>query len=273
MPVAEGPRSAAGTGSASTTVRIDMSGKVALVTGGGYGMGRASARRFAECGVSVVVADIDPAAGGETVESIRSAGGTATLVEVDVGDPDGVRDLVATTVATYGGLDYAHNNAGIIEAQEPVTRFPEELWDRIIRTNLSGTFYCLKHEIPAMLDRGGGAIVNVASETTYKGNAGDVAYTASKHGVVGLTQVTGLRYAKRGIRVNAIAPGNIETGIVERAREVLSPDQVRHMETAMPIGRLGRPEEVAELVVWLCSDAASLINATRIPVDAGWHVS
>ncbi|MCU1613521.1 MAG: putative oxidoreductase, short chain dehydrogenase/reductase family [Frankiales bacterium] len=261
------------TGPASGTVRIDLSGKVALVTGGGYGMGRASARRFAACGAAVVVADIDRVTGEETVESIRSAGGTATFVEVDVGESDGVRDMVAATVAAYGGLDYAHNNAGIIEDQEPVTRFPEQLWDRIIRTNLTGTFLCLKYEIPAMLERGGGAIVNVASETTYKGNAGDVAYTASKHGVVGLTQVTGLRYARRGIRINVIAPGNIETGIVERARRYMSPEQVRYMETVMPIGRLGRPEEVAELVVWLCSDAASLINATRVAVDSGWHVS
>jgi NAD(P)-dependent dehydrogenase (short-subunit alcohol dehydrogenase family) len=254
-------------------VRFDMSGKVALVTGGGYGMGRASARRFAESGASVVVADIDPVTGNETVDSIRAAGGEATFVEADVGEPGEVRDMVAAAVTTYGGLDYAHNNAGIIEAQEPVTRFPEELWDRIIRTNLTGTFLCLKYEIPALLDRGGGAIVNVASETTYKGNAGDVAYTASKHGVVGLTQVTGLRYARRGIRVNAIAPGNIETGIVERAREYLDAEQVRHMETIMPIGRLGQPEEVAELVVWLCSDAAVLINAARVPIDSGWHVA
>ena len=256
-----------------TPVSIDMSGKVALVTGGGYGMGRASARRFAECGASVVVADINPVTGAATVDLIRAAGGEATYIEVDVGESEGVRDMVAATVATYGGLDYAHNNAGIVEAQEPVTRFPEELWDRIIRTNLTGTFLCLKHEIPAMLERGGGAVVNVASETTYKGNAGDVAYTASKHGVVGLTQVTGLRYAKRGIRVNAIAPGNIETGIVERAREYMNPEQVRYMETVMPIGRLGQPEEIAELVVWLCSDAASMINATRVAVDSGWHVA
>lgn len=257
----------------SGTVRIDMSGKVALVTGGGYGMGRASARRFAECGASVVVADIDPVTGEETVESIRAAGGEATFVEADVGEPGEVRDMVAAAVATYGGLDYAHNNAGIIEAQEPVTRFPEELWDRIIRTNLTGTFLCLKYEIAALLERGGGAIVNVASETTYKGNAGDVAYTASKHGVVGLTQVTGLRYARRGIRVNAVAPGNIETGIVERARQYMDAEQTRHMETVMPIGRLGQPEEVAEVVVWLCSDAASMVNATRVPVDSGWHVA
>jgi NAD(P)-dependent dehydrogenase (short-subunit alcohol dehydrogenase family) len=250
-----------------------MSGKVALVTGGGYGMGRASARRFAECGASVVVADIDPGTGEETVASIRSAGGTATFVEVDVGDPDGVRDLVATAVATYGGLDCAHNNAGIIEAQEPVTRFPEELWDRIIRTNLSGTFYCLKHEIPAMLDRGGGAIVNVASETTYKGNAGDAAYTASKHGVWGLTTVAALRYVKRNIRVNAIAPGNVRTGITERAQAVTPPEAWSRIERANPIGRLIEPEEIAELVVWLCSDQAALVNGTLVAADTGWHVA
>ena len=159
------------------------------------------------------------------------------------------------------------------EAQDPVTDFSEELWEKIIRTNLTSVFLCLKYEIPRMLERGGGAIVNVASETTYKGNVGDVAYTASKHGVVGLTTVTGLRYAKRGIRVNAIAPGNVDTGIIERAREYLTPEQARVMETTQPIGRLAQPEEIAELVVWLCSDAAVLVNATRIAADTGWHVA
>ena len=254
-------------------VRIDMAGRVALVTGGGYGMGRASARRFADCGARVVVADIDAVRAAETVELIAAAGGEAAAFHVDVGEADGVREMVDFTVATYGGLDSAHNNAGIIEAQDPVTDFSEELWEKIIRTNLTSVFLCLKYEIPRMLERGGGAIVNVASETTYKGNVGDVAYTASKHGVVGLTTVAGLRYAKRGIRVNAIAPGNVETGITERAREFLTPQQARAMETAQPIGRLAQPEEIAELVVWLCSDAAVLVNATRIAADTGWHVA
>ena len=257
----------------TASVRIDMSGKVALVTGGGYGMGRASARRFAECGAQVVVADIDAVTGAQTVESIRAAGRDAAFFEVDVCDSAGVRDMVEFTVATYGGLDYAHNNAGIIDRQDPVTSYPEELWDHVLRTNLTSVFLCLKHEIPRMLERGGGAIVNVASETTYKGNVGDVAYTASKHGVYGLTTVTGLAYARRGIRVNCVAPGNVETGIVERARLFASPEQMRWMEKAMPIGRLAQPEEIAELVVWLCSDAAVMINATRIAADTGWHVT
>ena len=255
------------------TVQIDLTGRVALVTGGGYGMGRASALRFAACGASVVVADINDATGQETVELVRASGGVAEFIQVDIGYADGVREMVDFTVATFGGLDYAHNNAGIIESQDPVVRYPEDLWERVLRTNLTGVFLCLKYEIPQMLRRGGGAIVNVASEAAYKGNAADIGYTASKHGVVGLTTAAGLQYAKRGIRVNAVAPGNIATGIIERAREYLTPEQYRRMETAMPVGRLGRPEEIAELVVWLCSDAASLINATLVAADTGLHVA
>jgi NAD(P)-dependent dehydrogenase (short-subunit alcohol dehydrogenase family) len=254
-------------------VRIDMAGKVALVTGGGYGMGRASARRFAECGAAVVVGDIDVDRGPETVEMIRADGGTASFVEADIGDEDAVRGMVGFAVATYGGLDYAHNNAGIIDAQLPVVDYPADRWEHVLRTNLTGTFFCMKHEIPVMLERGGGAIVNVASETTYKGNAGDAAYTASKHGVYGLTTVAGLQYARRNIRVNAIAPGNVDTGIFERAREYAPADFIRRMETIQPIGRLSRPEEVAELVVWLCSDAAVVVNAAKVAADTGWHVA
>jgi NAD(P)-dependent dehydrogenase (short-subunit alcohol dehydrogenase family) len=131
----------------------------------------------------------------------------------------------------------------------------------------------MKAELPLIMARGGGAIVNVASETTYKGNVGDVAYTASKHGVIGLTTVAGLQYAKRGIRVNAICPGNVETGIMESARQFLTPEQLHYMETVQPIGRLGQPAEIAELVVWLCSDAAILVNAAKIAADSGWHVA
>jgi NAD(P)-dependent dehydrogenase (short-subunit alcohol dehydrogenase family) len=255
------------------TVRIDLTGRVALVTGGGYGMGRASARRFAECGAAVVVADIDRPRAAETVEFIREAGGKADFVHVDVGEAEGVREMIDFTVSAFGGLDYAHNNAGIVEAPDPVIDYPEEHWDRVLRTNLTGVFLCLKYEIPRMLERGGGAIVNVASEATYKGNVADIGYTASKHGVVGLTTAAGLQYARRNIRVNAIAPGNVDTGIVERAREFLTPEQMRQIETAQPIRRLLKPEEMAELVVWLCSDAAALINATKIAADTGWHVS
>ncbi|MCW2621477.1 MAG: putative oxidoreductase, short chain dehydrogenase/reductase family, partial [Frankiales bacterium] len=241
-------------------VSIDMTSKVALVTGGAYGMGRASARRFAECGASVVIADIAVERGHETVELIRAAGGEASFVEADVSVPEAVDAMFAFVVDTYGGLDYAHNNAGIIGPQMRTPDYPLGLWNKTLATNLTGVFLCMQGEIPLMLARGGGAIVNVASETTYKGNVGDLAYTASKHGVLGLTSVAGLEYARKGIRINAIAPGNVETGIVEGARLVLTPEQVHKMETAQPIGRISQPAEIAELVVWLCSDAAVLIN-------------
>jgi NAD(P)-dependent dehydrogenase (short-subunit alcohol dehydrogenase family) len=257
----------------TTAVYINMEGKVALVTGGAYGMGRASALRFAGCGASVVVADTDVDRGMETVELIGDAGGEGVFTRADVSLAEDVEAMAAFIHETYGGLDYAHNNAGIIGPQDSVVKYPLAQWELLLRNNLTSVFLCMKAELPMMLARGGGAIVNVASETTYKGNVGDVAYTASKHGVVGLTTVAGLQYAKRGIRVNAICPGNVETGIMESARQFLTPEQLHHMETAQPIGRLGQPAEIAELVVWLCSDAAILVNAAKIAADSGWHVA
>lgn len=257
----------------TASVHIDMTGCVALVTGGAYGIGRASAHRFAACGAQVVVADIDTVRGPETVELIRTAGGEAVFVDTDVSVAAQVERMIAHTVDTFGRLDYALNNAGTIEGQQSIVEYPDDQWDRIIATNLTGVFLCMKHEIPVMLGQGGGAIVNIASETIYKGNAGDIAYTASKHGVYGMTTVAGLRYARRNIRVNAVAPGNIETGITERAREHLSDADYEAMATRMPIRRLGRPEEIADIAVWLCSDAASLVNATHVAADAGLHIA
>lgn len=254
-------------------VHVDFHGKVALVTGAGYGMGRSSARRFAQCGAEVVVADIDQTTGLETVEMIRRDGGTAEFVHVDVGDEDGVRNMVDFTVATFGGLDYAHNNAGILMTPTPIEDYPTKHWEQVLRTNLTGTFFCMKYEIPRLRLRGGGAIVNVASETTYKGNVAGPGYTASKHGVVGLTTVAALQNADKNIRVNAVAPGNVNTGIIERARRVLTKEQMRWAEEVQPIRRLGEPEEIAEIVVWLCSDSAVLINGAKIAADTGWHVA
>jgi NAD(P)-dependent dehydrogenase (short-subunit alcohol dehydrogenase family) len=256
-----------------TSVTIDMSGKVALVTGGGYGMGRASARRFAECGARVAIADVDEAHGVQTAELIAKAGGEACFIKADVSQAADVQDMIGRVLAAFGRLDYAHNNAGVIEAQIPIHEYPDDQWHRIIANNLTSVFLCLKHEIPVMLEQGSGAIVNVASETTYKGNAGDAAYTASKHGVWGLTTVAGLRYAKRNIRINAIAPGNVRTGITERAQEHMPADLWEYFERVQPIGRLIEPEEIAELVVWLCSDQAIMINAAKIAADTGWHVA
>lgn len=257
----------------TASVHIDMAGRVALVTGGAYGIGRASARRFAACGAQVVVADIDTVRGPETIELIRASGGEALFVPTDVSVAAEVQAVVARTVDTFGRLDYALNNAGIIEGQQSIVDFPDDQWDRIIATNLTGVFLCMKHEIPVMLRQGGGAIVNIASETIYKGNAGDVAYTAAKHGVYGMTTVAGLRYAHRNIRINAVAPGNIETGITERAREYLSDADYEAMATRMPVRRLGRPEEIAEVVVWLCSDGATLVNASHVAADGGLHIA
>jgi NAD(P)-dependent dehydrogenase (short-subunit alcohol dehydrogenase family) len=257
----------------ATSVTIDMSGRVALVTGGGYGMGRASARRFAECGARVAIADIDETHGQETAELITKAGGEALFVKADVSQSTDVQGMIARVLNAYGRLDYAHNNAGIIEAQLSIHEYPDDQWHRIIANNLTSVFLCLKHEIPVMLAQGGGAIVNVASETTYKGNAGDAAYTASKHGVWGLTTVAALRYVKRNIRVNAVAPGNVRTGITERAQAVMPPEVWEHVERIQPIGRLIEPEEVAALVVWLCSDQAAVVNGTLVAADTGWHVA
>lgn len=256
-----------------TSVTIDMSGRVALVTGGGYGMGRASARRSAECGARVAVADVDRAHGEETVELIAKAGGEAFFIRADVSQAGDAEDIIGQVVSAYGRLDYAHNNAGIIAEQLPIHEIPDDLWHRIIANNLTSVFLCLKHEIPVMLSLGGGAIVNVASETSYKGNAGDAAYTASKHGVIGLTTSAGLRYAKRNIRVNAVAPGTVRTGITERAQESMAPEAWEQIERVQPIGRLIEPEEVAEVVVWLCSDQAVAVNASRVAADTGWHVA
>jgi NAD(P)-dependent dehydrogenase (short-subunit alcohol dehydrogenase family) len=255
-------------------VRIDMHGKVALVTGGGYGMGRASAVRFAHSGAAVVVADIDKDTGPQKVEMIRRAGGTAEFVYVDVGDEDGVRDMVGFTVDAFGGLDFAHNNAGIVMPPTRFEDYPTEHWDQVLRTNLTGVFYCMKYEIPQMIERGGGVIVNVASESTYKGNVAGPGYTASKHGVVGLTTVAALQNADKGIRVNAVAPGNVNTGIIERARQSPGGEElVQWAGQVQPIRRLSEPEEIAEIVVWLCSDSAVLINGAKIAADTGWQIS
>jgi len=255
-------------------VRIDMSGKVAMVTGGGYGMGRATSLRFAQSGAAVVVADIDKDTGPQTVEMIRRAGGTADFVHVDVGDEDGVRDMVGFTVRTFGGLDYAHNNAGIVMPPTRFEDYPTEHWEQVLRTNLTGVFYCMKYEIPQMIERGGGVIVNVASESTYKGNVAGPGYTASKHGVVGLTTVAALQNADKGIRVNAVAPGNVNTGIIERALQSPGGEKlVQWAGQAQPIRRLSEPEEIAEIVVWLCSDSAALINGAKIAADTGWQIS
>ncbi len=245
-----------------------VTGKIALVTGSGSGIGRASALAFAREGAQVVVSDVSVAGGEETVRLIQQGAGEAVFVKADVSRPAEVEALIAKTVETYGRLDCAHNNAGIAGRTARVADDTEENWDQILAINLKGVWLCMKYEIPAMLQHGGGAIVNTASGAGLIGVKRMPAYVASKHGVVGLTKTAALEYAKSGIRVNAVCPGVIKTPMVERVTGG-RPDILDKMIAAEPIGRSGQPEEIAEAVVWLCSDAASFVTGHAMAVDGG----
>ena len=241
--------------------------KVALVTGAGAGIGRASALTFAREGAKVVVADISIQGGEETVQMILKANGEALFVKADVSKAADVEALISKAVEAYGRLDCAHNNAGIQGDKGSITECTEENWERVMNTNLKGVWLCLKYELIQMVKQGNGAIVNTSSALGLIGRAGYPAYTASKHGVVGLTKTAALTYAKSGIRVNAVCPGPIETAMAIKVRSDYSGPG---MVADVPLGRRGTPEEVAETVVWLCSDAASYITGHAMPVDGGW---
>jgi len=245
-----------------------VEGKIALVTGGGSGIGRATALTFAREGAKVVVADVVVDGGEETVRLIKAAGGEAMFVKADMAKAAEVEAMVQKAVATYGRLDCAHNNAGIEGATGRTADYREEDWDRVISINLTGVWFCLKYEIAQMLKQGGGAIVNTASDAGLLGVPQMPAYVASKHGVVGLTKTAALEYAKAGIRVNAVCPGVIKTPMVDRITGQRA-GRAERMAAAEPVGRMGKPEEIAEAVVWLCSDAASFVTGLPMPVDGG----
>jgi NAD(P)-dependent dehydrogenase (short-subunit alcohol dehydrogenase family) len=258
----------------SANQAFSLKGKVALVTGGSSGMGRASALAFAQRGAQVVVAaNMSVEGGEETVRMIRDMGGEASFVQADVSKACDVEALLNMVIETFGQLDYAHNNAGVNGgALKLIVDTPEEVWDQIINVNLKGVWLCMKYEISRMLQQGGGAIVNTSSVGGLIGFPGAASYVASKHGVIGLTKTAALEYAKAGIRVNAVAPGAIPTEMMLQLFESRA-----QMEATMvplhPLGRLGTPEEVAQAVVWLCSDAASFVTGHVLSVDGGWVVA
>jgi NAD(P)-dependent dehydrogenase (short-subunit alcohol dehydrogenase family) len=247
----------------------EMDGKVGLVTGGTSGIGRETALLFVKSGAKVVVAGRREAEGNETVEMIRSAGGEGLFVKADVSKALDVERLIQRVVEKFGRLDVAFNNAGIEGVWVPIIRQSEEDFDRTISINLKGMWLCLKHEIKQMTKQGaGGAIVNMASISGLVGTAGAAAYSASKHGVIGLTKSAALETARSGIRINAVCPGAIETSMADR---LFSAPQVhKYVLSCHPIGRFGKPNEVADAVVWMCSDHASFMTGQTLVLDGGF---
>ena len=247
----------------------DLEGKVGLVTGGTSGIGRETAVLFAKAGAKVVVAGRREVQGNETIEMVRAAGGDALFVKSDVSKAAEVETLIQKVVERFGRLDIAFNNAGIEGVQAPIVRQSEEDWDRTIAINLKGVWLCLKYEIRQMLRQGGGgAIVNMASIIGLIGTAGVAAYSASKHGVIGLTKTAALENAKSGIRINAVCPGFTETPMADRIFR--APAVRKYVVDCHPIGRFGRPAEIAEAVVWMCSDRASFMTGQSLVLDGGF---
>jgi len=246
----------------------EFRGKVALVTGSASGIGRATAMKFAERGARVVVADVDKAGGEQTVRMIKDCNGEAIFVTTDVSKEVEVAALIDKTIETYGRLDFAANNAGIEGKPASTVDLASGDFDHVISVNLRGVWLCMKYELPHLLEHGG-AIVNTSSVAGLVGFTGSPAYVASKHGVIGLTKTAALEYSKQGVRVNAISPGVIMTPMIERVAAE-NKDVLGALEAMHPIGRIGSPEEVANAVVYLCSNEASFITGVILPVDGGY---
>jgi len=242
--------------------------KTTIVTGAASGIGKSTAELYAKEGANVVLSDIDEKKGNAAAEAINKNGGNAIFIKADVSSHDDCRSLVEQTVKHFGRLDVACNNAGIGGEQNPVADYSIENWNKVIAVNLSSVFYCMKYEIKAMLEAGGGSIVNIASilgNTSFENSA---AYVSAKHGVVGLTKNAAVEYAKKNIRVNSVGPAFIHTPLIAELEK--DKEAYNFLVSLHPIGRLGKPEEVAELVIWLSSDKASFVTGSYYPVDGGY---
>ena len=244
-----------------------LKNKIALVTGAGSGIGEATARRFARDGVKAILADTDAAGAARVLALVEREGGKGFVVKTDVSKPAECERLVSETVKRYGRLDIAVNNAGIGGPAAPVGEYPIDGWDRVIAINLSGVFYGMRYQIPAMLKNGGGSIVNIASILGKVGFPLSSAYVSAKHGVVGLTENAALEYATQGIRVNAVGPGFIRTPLLDKN---LSEEQMKGIAAMHPMQRLGTASEVAELILWLASDRSSFVTGSYYNVDGGY---
>jgi NAD(P)-dependent dehydrogenase (short-subunit alcohol dehydrogenase family) len=252
-----------------------LAGKIAIVTGAGSGLGEAISVLFAKNGATVVLADVDVVGAERVLKQIESGGGKGRVAKTDVSNPSDSRALVEVALSTFGRLDISVNNAGIGGATAPVGEYPLDAWDKIIGINLSGVFYGMHYQIPAMLSSGGGAIVNMASIAGKVGLVNASGYVAAKHGVIGLTETAAIEYGEQGIRVNAVGPGFINTPLITK-RSVLDTeagsgaDEMKALAALHPMNRLGEPIEVAELVVFLASDRASFITGAYYNVDGGY---
>ncbi len=251
-------------------MNLELDGKVALITGGNSGIGRATALAFAHEGAKVVVAARRAIEGSETVEMIQSIGGDATFVQTDVSQKADVIAMVDHCVATYGGLDIAFNNAGV-EGTIGVSTvdYDEEVWNQVIDINLKGIWLCMKYQIPQMLARGNGSIVNMSSASGLGGASPGIAYSASKFGVVGMTKRAAKEYAPHGIRVNVVCPAVIKTPMADRLGLFVDEEPIEWVGTFHPLGRAGTPGEVASAVVWLCSDGAGFVTGHALAIDGG----
>ena len=245
-----------------------FTGKVVFVTGAASGIGRATAVAFSAEGARVAILDRAEDILGETAHAIRQACGEVLVIGCDVSEPGQVEAAVARTVQTFGRLDVAFNNAGVENKAAPVHEIDLAEWDRILDINLRGTFTCMKHELAQMVKQGGGVVVNTSSGAAIRGVAGGAAYAASKHAIIGLTRSAALDYAKQNIRVNAVLPGNIETPMMDR----FTGGDIQKAIDLEPVGRLGKPEEIAEAVLWMCSDLSGFVTGAATVIDGGWSL-